>query len=141
VTDDKVHVQLSVSLPLSDVKEGMATNFFNLPQTLDQILSAVRGIQGTLLSHGATLTQLVQQGVKIMAAIDDLESKVAEVKGVEDSVVMLLDTIHKELVDALAAGDMTRVQAVVDQLEMQRQALADAVARNPDPGMMPQPGP
>ena len=75
-----------------------------------------------------------------MAALDDLEAKVAEVEGAQKSAIMLLDTIHQELVDALASNDMTRLQELAAKLEMDRQALADAVARNPDPNMaQPQP--
>jgi chromosome segregation ATPase len=114
----------------------MATTFFNL-SAIDRIEAKVNSLAAAVAALQAGQTRLLHQGVMVMAALDDLEAKVAEVKGVEDSVVMLLDKIHQELADAIASGDMARVQAVTASLESQRQALADAVARNPDPQAPP----
>ncbi len=71
------------------------------------------------------------QGAKEMAVLDDLEAKVTAVQGVEASAATLLQTIHDELVAALAAGDTTRIQAVIDTLGTSSDALAAAVAANP----------
>jgi len=110
----------------------MATSLFNLT-AIDRIEARVNALAATIAELQAGQASLSRQGAKVMAALDDLEAKVAEVKNVEDSVMMLLDTIHQELADAVASGDMNRVQAVVASLESQRQALSDAVARNTDP--------
>src|SRR6266403_2149927 len=71
---------------------------------------------------------ILNQGAE-MAALDDLETKVTAVQGVEDSAALLLKTLHDELVAAL--GNPARIQAVIDHLAASSDALAAAVAANP----------
>jgi hypothetical protein len=67
---------------------------------------------------------------RIMAALDDLATEVGEVKDTSASAVALLDGLKKKLDEAIASGDMGRVEALRDELNVSQQALADAVARN-----------
>jgi DNA-binding FadR family transcriptional regulator len=76
-----------------------------------------------------------------MASLNDIVDAVNGTQGTVDSVVTLLGQLHQELVDALAANDPAAVQAVVDQIDAQKQQLADAVANNPDPNAQPAPEP
>jgi hypothetical protein len=70
----------------------------------------------------------------IMAAFDDLETKLTAMEGKQDMVVTLLGTIHQELVDILAQGvTAEKVQALADRIDADTQKLADAAAANPDP--------
>jgi hypothetical protein len=70
----------------------------------------------------------------IMAAFDDLQTKLTSMEGKQDMVVALLGTIHQELVDILATGvTPEKVQALADRIDADTQKLADAAAANPDP--------
>ena len=44
--------------------------------------------------------------------------------------VTLLNSLSQMLKDALASNDPAAIQAVIDQIDMNRQALADAVTAN-----------
>lgn len=68
--------------------------------------------------------------VEILATLDDVTAAVAEQTDVVQSAVTLLDSLHQQLQDALASNDPAAIQAVVDSIEANKQALADAVAAN-----------
>jgi chromosome segregation ATPase len=70
------------------------------------------------------------QGVSLMAAIDDLRTRVQEHRDVSASAMELLQGLKAQLDAAIASGDMAQVQALSDQLATQNQQLADAVAAN-----------
>lgn len=82
-----------------------------------------------ILSRLGTITQLEEMQ---MAGVQDIQAAVSEQTDVVGSAVTLLDQIHQQLTDALASNDPAAVQAVLDQLASNRQALADAVVRNTD---------
>lgn len=131
-------ITIHLNVPLSYViGADMATNFLNFGPTLDQILALVQGINQKVTAQGDAISQLVQQGASIMAAIDNLEAEVGQVSTVVGSVETLLDMLHQELQDAIASGDPARVQAAADMLAQERQRLVDAVMRNTD--VMPGP--
>lgn len=65
-----------------------------------------------------------------MAAIDDLEVHVAAQTTVIGSVNTLLGDLKRMLDEAIASGNMARVQAVADQIAAHNQQLADAVVAN-----------
>lgn len=69
-----------------------------------------------------------QQGNTIMATLQDIQAAVAAEKTVEDSVLVLLSNIEQQLKDAIASNDPAAMQAVVDQINAQKQTMADAVA-------------
>lgn len=94
-----------------------------IERRLERIEQAVRA--DVTLTAAMTLNQEEQ-----MATLADLETKVAEVTTVEESAVVLITDIHQRLLDALAAGDPTRLQALVDELGTSSQSLAAAVAAN-----------
>ena len=66
--------------------------------------------------------------------LDALEAEVAEDLTVDQSAVTLITGLSQLLKDALANGStaeqVARVQAIVDKLDAQNKALADAVAAN-----------
>lgn len=76
---------------------------------------------------------------QIMAEIDDLEANVAAETGAIASITTLLSTIHKELLEALAATppDIARIQALADKVATDTTAIVDAVLANPDPAAPP----
>jgi len=76
------------------------------------------------------LTQLVKQGIHIMAQIDDLEASVAKETDVEASAVLLLQQLSQMLKDAIASGNPARIAAVAATIDANTQRLADAVAAN-----------
>lgn len=66
----------------------------------------------------------------IMAAIDDLEAKVAAEETVQQSVITLLTELKTELDAALATGDTARLQALSAKIDADTQSLAAAVTAN-----------
>jgi hypothetical protein len=83
---------------------------------LDQVLALVR--------------QIAQQETAEMATLTDVETAVAAERTVEDSVVTLLNGLAAQLKAALAANDPAAVQAVVDQITANTQAMSAAVTAN-----------
>jgi hypothetical protein len=75
------------------------------------------------------IQSLVAQGVKIMAAIDDLQAAVAAEDTVIDGAVTLLQGIAARL-DA-AGVDPAKLAALSTDIKTKTQALADAVASVP----------
>lgn len=65
-----------------------------------------------------------------MAALDDLEAKVAAQETVQQSAITLLNEISAELKDALATGDTARIEALSAKIDSDTQALAAAVTAN-----------
>lgn len=76
-----------------------------------------------------------------MATLDDLEAEVDANTDVVASAVLLLDTIHQELQDALDTGDPAKIQEALDKLSASKDSLAAAVARNTDAAAEPAPEP
>jgi lysozyme len=91
---------------------------------------AVSSTDRRLAKIGNVLAILQQQGVKIMATLADIQAAVAAEKTVEDSVLALLTSLEQQLKDAIAANDPAAMQAVVDDINAHKQAMADAVAAN-----------
>jgi len=69
-----------------------------------------------------------------MANLADLQAEVAAVKTVEDSAEALIAGLAQQLKDALAQNDPAAIQAVIDNLEASKTALASAVAQNTPAG-------
>lgn len=67
---------------------------------------------------------------EIMAAIDNLETEVAENTDVTQSAIVLLGNLKTALDEAIASGNMTKVQELADKLDATSTALAQAVAAN-----------
>lgn len=65
-----------------------------------------------------------------MAAIDDLKAEVARNTEVERSALALIKGLSDQLAAAIASGDMSQVQAVVDSLKANDDELAAGVAAN-----------
>jgi len=96
----------------------------------DRVLANINGRLGTLATNG----------VNILATLADLKAKVDAQGTVIDSAVTLINGISQQLKDALANNDPNAVQAVIDELDAQDQALAAAVANNtPAPAPTPEP--
>lgn len=72
-----------------------------------------------------------------MAALDltDITQKTTDIEGVVPSVVFLFGEFQKELarLGALDTVNPAEIAALAARLDAQKQALADAVAANPDP--------
>lgn len=63
-------------------------------------------------------------------ALDNAERETAEATTVMRSAATLLSRLKAKLDEAIASGDMTRVQAISDALDTEGDALAAAVAAN-----------
>ena len=69
-----------------------------------------------------------------MAVIDDLQAGVAELTSVIDSSIQLMDNLTILLEEALAnATPIEAVQAVIDSIKANKEALAAAVVKNTRP--------
>lgn len=68
---------------------------------------------------------------KIMASLQDIKDAVAAEKTVEDSLITLLNGVEQQLKDAMAnAADPAAIQTIIDDINANKQAMADAVAKN-----------
>lgn len=86
-------------------------------QKLDQILAA--------------LQTLTNQGVKIMAEIDDLNAAVTAEQTVEASAITLLNGLSAQLTAALnSSTPNAAIQGVITNINANASALAAAVAAN-----------
>ena len=105
-------------------------------------MDLLRGLadQGNVLAE--RVTQLTEQGTKIMALQDDLLAEVAAVKAFNERVLTAQDTLQTQLEaamadDADAAAMKTAMQTAVDELKAERtraeQELAAATASTPTP--------
>lgn len=67
--------------------------------------------------------------------LTDLTQKVTDTEGADDSAVVLIGELVKELnrLAALPTVNPADLQALADRLGASKQKLADAVAANPDP--------
>lgn len=84
----------------------------------------------TIIEKLDNLTTLQE---KIMATIADLQAEVAQETDVVASVLALIDGLVLQLQAAIAAADPLAVQAVLDQMVANREALAAAVTNNTPP--------
>ena len=88
-------------------------------------------VRGEFATINSKLDQLLAQGVKEMAALDDLTTQVTASVGAEQSAITLIQGLHAAI---LAAGtDPTKLAALTSQLATSQAALAAAVAANPAP--------
>lgn len=73
----------------------------------------------------------LQQGLTAMATVlEDLVREVQESRTVTESAIILLNGLKAALDAAIAAGDMSAVQAAVNDLDAQQAALAAAITAN-----------
>jgi len=88
------------------------------------------------------LVRNAREGEQIMATLADIENAVRNEKTVEDSMVVLLQSIAGQLQAAIASNDPARIQAIVDQLNTNTQTMTEAVLANtqqPPPAPPPEP--
>ena len=76
----------------------------------------------------ATLRELKQQGVKIMADLTNLTAQVKANTDVEASAIVLLNGLSAQI--ASLKNDPVALQALADQLKTSGSALADAITAN-----------
>jgi hypothetical protein len=76
------------------------------------------------------LRQVLSVEVAQMATLEELQTEVTENTDLTGSVIGLVNGLADQLEAALANNDPAAVQAVVDQMRANNQALADAVAAN-----------
>jgi hypothetical protein len=62
--------------------------------------------------------------------MDRLKASVADIKGVADSAVALINGLAQQLRDAIASGNPADLTALADQLDADKQELADAITAN-----------
>jgi uncharacterized membrane protein affecting hemolysin expression len=80
------------------------------------------------------LDRILLTEAEIMATMAELEIQVKANTDAEDSAVLLINGIAKQLSDLIAAGaDPAKLQALVDQLKSHSDALAAAVVANTKP--------
>ena len=76
---------------------------------------------------------LLLQGEKIMARLDQLTAEVAEVQGTVASAIALIQGLAQQIKDA--GTDQAALDDIVAQLNAQQEALAAAVAANSEPAI------
>lgn len=82
----------------------------------------------------APITDLLRRSLRLevaqMTAIDNMTAEVREARTVQDAAIALLQGLKSKLDEAIASGDMGRLQALSDELSANTDALAAAVAAN-----------
>ena len=63
-------------------------------------------------------------------AIEDLQAEVIENTTVVEGAIALINGLSEKLKEAAASGDMSQVEAIVAELDINNKRLADAVAAN-----------
>jgi hypothetical protein len=76
------------------------------------------------------LDALFKQEADEMSALDDLKAQVQKNSDVEESAVLLIQGIAKQLADAIAAGDPAALTALQAQLAKSAGDLAAAITAN-----------
>lgn len=94
---------------------------------LDEILHKLKDVS---YWQGRIIVALYLRTENIMANLDALESEVGEVSGTIDSAVTLIAGLRQQIIDA--GTDPEKLSALVQKLDSKQQALAAAVAKNPD---------
>lgn len=89
---------------------------FGLKRRLDRII--------------ALLSIIAKEGLMEMANLDDIKNEIAAEKTVIDSAVKLIGGLSAQLKAAVAANDMTALQAIIDGMEANKAELAAAVTAN-----------
>ena len=97
-------------------RHWISNQFERVHQKLDRLIHKSRNIY--------------DKEVLQMAVLDDLEREVSELSTASDSAIALLQGLKAALDEAIATGDLNRVQAVVDQIDAKEKALAAAVVAN-----------
>jgi len=126
-----IHDQLAVMSALVDAIDTrlavltIAVN--NLSETVSHLATRVAATQGAVFK---ILARLSKEGELIMVTLADIQTAVRNEKTVEDSMMVLLQSIAGQLQAALANNDTAAMQAIVDQLYANTQAMTDAVIAN-----------
>jgi hypothetical protein len=76
------------------------------------------------------LCSIEEKQEAIMPILDDIVAKVAALTTVGDSVIALLTELRADLDEAIANGDLVKLQAISDGLGAETTRLADAVVAN-----------
>lgn len=79
------------------------------------------------------LNRILAKETRTMSALTDLQTQVAKNTSVEESAVVLIQGIAKQLADAIAAGDPAALTALQVQLDKSATDLAAAITANTTP--------
>ncbi len=94
---------------------------------------AIGLLAGELLTKrtlDVVLYNLKEMEERIMATIADVQTEVTKEDTVIASAITLLGNLSQMLKDALAANDPAAIQKVIDDIDLNTTALANAVAAN-----------
>lgn len=97
-----------------------------ISRQLDILIAEVRNLT-------QAITRQTQQGAATVASIEELQAEVSQNTDAVGSAVTLINGLAQQIRDAVAQNDPAALQAVVDQLEANSSALAQAVAENTTP--------
>lgn len=78
----------------------------------------------------AVLKQLIKAEVIEMATLQDIRQKVEAETSIEQSAIVLLQSIAQQLKDAIASNDPQELQQIADMLDANNAALAQALVEN-----------
>ncbi len=79
------------------------------------------------------LTQIAIKEAEMAGELQSLQDQVAQTQGVEQSALTLIQGLHQQLLDAIAAGNPAALTSLASNLKTSADALAAAVAANPTP--------
>lgn len=100
---------------------------WNRPATQLDLANAEKRI---LLAIGRLSYIVNRQGMREMATLADIQTKVANETTVENSAILLMQELSAELKAALANNDQAMIDSIATQLDTNAATLAAAITAN-----------
>ncbi len=101
---------------------------------MDDLGHNIRRIERTLKELNGKLDTLLTRSSEMSKELDDLTAAVKKTSDTEDSAILLIQGIAKQLADAIAANNPAALKALSDELSAKADALGAAVVANTPPG-------
>jgi uncharacterized phage infection (PIP) family protein YhgE len=143
--DDTQPISVTIMANLGGIYFWTQRDYNSLVQQLATLQSSVNSLSTivTLLTNRvqSSFAQITTEESKIMAALDDLQTQVAQNTSLEQSAVTLIQGIAKQLQDAVENNDSSALQALASQLNTSAAALGAAITANTTPAPTPAPTP
>jgi hypothetical protein len=103
---------------------------YSLPAMLWIVHNRIERLEDSLHTANIMIRKIKRNEDQIMLSLNDIEAKVEAEKTVEDSMMVLLDSINQQLKEAIANDDPAAMQEIVDMLDNNTRVMAEKVTAN-----------
>lgn len=109
---------------------------------VETVLAEIMALQDQVSEALRLIRRVIHMEKSEMVKLADLQAAVEEQTSITDSVVTLVGDLATKLQEALDNGSDAEIQAVIDQMNANKEKLASAVSANvPEPAPEPEPEP